>query len=194
MPLQGEDLKEFKEAMEGLEMLVVDEFSMVSRLVLQQMHERLREWRLAEGQVELASQPFGGIAVILAGDMGQLPPIAVSPSFSLLNTSNVHDAREQKLLNHGKRLLQKFTTVVRLRRIHRQPGVSPYKESLIRLRDAAMTEEDHELWRQHNLETEVGLDLPCPTTHHRLAGPSDHPRLQVGAACAMLARHLLALA
>ena len=150
-PPQGEDLKEFKEAMEGLEMLVVDEFSMVSRLVLQQMHERLREWRLAEGQIELASQPFGGIAVILAGDMGQLPPIAVSPSFSLLNTSNVHDAREQKLLNHGKRLLQKFTTVVRLRRIHRQPGVSPYKESLIRLRDAAMTKEDHELWRQHNL-------------------------------------------
>ena len=138
VPLQGEDLKEFKENMKGLEMLVIDEFSMVSRLVLAQVHERLREWRIAEGETELASQPFGGSAVILAGDMGQLPPIAVSPSFSLLNTNNVHGAREDKLVNHGKRLLEKFTTVVRLRRIHRQPGVSLYKESLVRLRDAAV--------------------------------------------------------
>ena len=45
----------------------------------------------------------------------------------------------------------RFDTVVRLRRIHRQPGASQYKESLIRLRDGTMTKEDHALWATHNL-------------------------------------------
>ena len=44
-----------------------------------------------------------------------------------------------------------MNTVVRLRRIHRQPGASVYKESLIRLRDGAMTKADVELWHLHDL-------------------------------------------
>ena len=59
--------------------------------------------------------------------------------------------REQKAANHGLRLFQQFKTVVRLRRIHRQPGASLYKESLIRTRDGAMTKGDHELWKEHDL-------------------------------------------
>ena len=151
MPLEEADLKEFKEDMAGLEMLIIDEMSMVSRVVLAQVHARLREWRLAEGERDLADKPFGGVSVILAGDLGQLPPVAVSPSLSLLNSSTMHGAREQKAANHGLRLFDQFTTVVRLRRIHRQPGVSPYKESLTRTRDGAMTKEDHQLWASHDL-------------------------------------------
>ena len=145
MPLEGDDLKEYVEDLKGLTLLIIDEISMVSRVVLSQIHMRLREWRLANEQNELAAQPFGGLAVILAGDFGQLPPVAISPSLSLLNT-NVHmNTREQKSSNQGRRLLEAFDTVVRLRRIHRQPGASQYKESLIRLRDAAMTKDDHAL-------------------------------------------------
>ena len=51
----------------------------------------------------------------------------------------------------GARLFKGFTQVLRLRRIHRQPGASLYKESLIRLRDAAHTKDDHALWQQHDL-------------------------------------------
>ena len=86
-PLEGDDLKDFVDDLEGLELLVVDEISMVSRVVLAQIHARLREWRLAGGLVDLASEVFGGIAVILAGDFGQLPPVAVSPSPSCIPTS-----------------------------------------------------------------------------------------------------------
>ena len=150
-PLTGDDLESFKADMENLELLIIDEISMVSRVVLQQIHARLREWRLSRGEREFANQPFGGIAVILAGDFGQLPPVAVQPSFSLLNTSVLRDVREQKAANHGLRLVQQFRTVVRLRRIHRQPGASLYKESLIRTRDGAMTKADYELWKEHDL-------------------------------------------
>ena len=38
---------------------------------------------------------FGGIAVILAGDFGQLPPVAISPPFSLLHPYAVRGARER---------------------------------------------------------------------------------------------------
>lgn len=52
----------------------------------------------------------------------------------------------QKDGNYGLRLFQTFDTVVRLRRTHRQPGASSYKESLIRTRDGAMTKEDPAEW------------------------------------------------
>ena len=149
--LEGDDLKEFVDDLGDLELLIIDEISMVSRVMLANIHARLREWRLAQGRYDKAEEYFGGIAVVLAGDFGQLPPIAISPSLSLLNVNVVRDAREQKAANHGLRLFQAFDTVVRLRRIHRQPGASTYKESLIRARDGAMTKEDYAEWKTHDL-------------------------------------------
>ena len=150
-PLEGDDLQAFVDDLEGVELLVIDEISMVSRVVLAQVHARLREWRLSCGRVDLAREVFGGIAVILAGDFGQLPPVAVSPSLSLLHPYIVREIREHKAANLGMRLLAGFDTVVRLRRVHRQAGASVFKESLIRTRDGAMTKEDHALWRSHDL-------------------------------------------
>ena len=150
-PLAGDDLSLFKEELAGLELLIIDEISMVSRVVLAQIHARLQEWRVACEDRQLAQQPFGGVAVVLAGDFGQLPPIGVSPSLSLVYDGTHSGIREHKAANQGLRLLQLFDTVVRLRRVHRQPGACRYKESLIRLRDGAMTKEDHALWATHNL-------------------------------------------
>ena len=53
-----------------MQVFIVDEVSMVSRVLLAQVHARLREWRLANGQHHLADEPFGGVAVILAGIWG----------------------------------------------------------------------------------------------------------------------------
>ena len=75
----------------------------------------------------------------------------VPASWSLLHAHTVHGFTEAKLANVGLRLFDGCTrTVVRLRRIHRQPGASVYKESLLRSRDGAMTKEDHELWITHD--------------------------------------------
>ena len=78
---------------------------------------------------------------------------------SLLCPHLVAAGCRHKTANLGQRLFASFQTVVRLRRIHRQPGASVYKESLIRLRDGAMTQDDHKLWRQHDLgSAECTLD------------------------------------
>ena len=158
-PLAGEDLKVFQEDLGALELLIIDEISMVSRVVLAQIHARLREWRVAWGDRKLAEEPFGSVAVILAGDFGQLPPIGMPPSVSLVYDGTHEEIREHKAANQGLRLLRLFDTVVRLRRVHRQPGACPYKESLIRLRDGAMTKEDHALWAKHNLNDVETCDL-----------------------------------
>ena len=53
----------------------------------------------------------------------------------------------------GRQTFQQFTSVIRLRRIHRILGADPFKESTMRLRDGAITVEDYELWKSHELES-----------------------------------------
>jgi hypothetical protein len=149
--LTGAALKEFAKDLQGLELLVIDEISMVSRVVLAQVSERLQEWRAYTDDAERSKLAFGGVGVILAGDFGQLAPIREPDWMSLLCPHGAAAGCRQHTANLGQRLFANFQTVVRLRHIHRVPGASVYKESLIRLRDGAMTKADHELWRQHDL-------------------------------------------
>ena len=141
MPLNGEDLKKLDADLQGLRLLVIDEISMVSRPMLADVDARLKEWR-AFNKHPAKKEAFGGVGVIVAGDFGQLPPTKAE-DLSLLCP---HELQGRAAL--GKRLFDRFTTVVRLRRIHRQAGASLYKESLIRLRDGAMTKEDWQQWRK----------------------------------------------
>ena len=143
-PLDGEDLEKLAKDLEGLRLLVIDEVSMVSRPMLADVDTRLKEWR-AFTKHPAKKEAFGGVGVILAGDFGQLPPTKAE-HLSLLCPHELQGSAAC-----GKRLFDRFKTVVRLRRIHRQAGASVYKESLIRLRDGAMTKEDWQLWQEHDL-------------------------------------------
>ena len=134
---------------------------MIEKLVLAHIHQRLQQWRLQvfhENHCRSKSAcicgarlPFGGIKIVLAGDFGQLPPVAVPPERTLLNSNPKTAGQDRQDVNLGLRLFQQIRVVFRLRRIHRQVGQSVYKESLLRLRDAAHTKEDVELWKTHDL-------------------------------------------
>ena len=89
--------------------------------------------------------------MILAGDFGQLPPVAVKDERTLLHAGSCSTGTDSKEVNLGSRLFRNINNVFRLRRIHRQAGASHYKESLLRLRDAAHTKEDVALWKSHDL-------------------------------------------
>ena len=58
--------------------------------MLAHIHARLREWRIAQMRYDKAEEYFGGIADILAGDFGQLPPIAI---LSPVSVADCNDSR-----------------------------------------------------------------------------------------------------
>ena len=67
--LRGKPLQRLKNLFAGVLVLIIDEISMVSRRTLEQISYRIGE---ATGNMEL---PFGGLTVIVAGDLFQLEPV-----------------------------------------------------------------------------------------------------------------------
>ena len=53
----------------------------------------------------------------------------------------------------GPQTFDTFLQVVCLRRVHRLTGHNFFKESTLRLRGAAISPEDHDLWKTHELES-----------------------------------------
>jgi hypothetical protein len=61
----------------SLDLLVIDEISMVRADLLDSIDERLRQFRRN-------NQPFGGVQLLLIGDMQQLPPVVKGDEWELL--------------------------------------------------------------------------------------------------------------
>ncbi|HEV7488169.1 MAG TPA: DEAD/DEAH box helicase [Thermoanaerobaculia bacterium] len=78
-PVMPQDVREVdeKEVVEALELLIIDEISMVRADVLDGVDAFLRINRKSE-------LPFGGVQVVLVGDLFQLPPVVTSRDEELI--------------------------------------------------------------------------------------------------------------
>lgn len=157
--LIGEKLDGLVELLRDVELLVLDEVSTIGAASFEIMSRRLEQvgkvlWRERCGtRAPPDLGGFGGIGVFLIGDFAQLPPVLSS---SLLSGSTLMESKKSGLRTlalAGRQTFEQFTTVIRLRRIHRILGADPFKESTMRLRDAAITVEDYELWKSHEIES-----------------------------------------
>jgi ATP-dependent exoDNAse (exonuclease V) alpha subunit len=161
--LESEALDRLVEKLRDTELLVIDEISMVGAGQFEMISRRLEQvakvlWQeQKKGRQPQAAVPesfggFGGIGVLLMGDFAQLPPIKAT---SLLRGSRLEEGLRSGLRHRaiqGRLQFEQFMKqVIQLRRIHRQKGADEYKESTMRLRDAAITAEDHALWQQHDI-------------------------------------------
>lgn len=70
-PLKEQTLSALRVKLESLQILVIDEVSMVYKRLLYYLHERLV-------QIKRCKKPFGGVTVLAVGDFFQLPPVKQS--------------------------------------------------------------------------------------------------------------------
>jgi hypothetical protein len=88
--------------------LIIDEFSMISKSFLQRLSTNISIGK--EGSDDRRNMTFGGISVVLCGDLHQFPPVTGSHLFRPINTT-----RDSDLCKSGHMVYQEFQTVVILK-------------------------------------------------------------------------------
>ena len=94
--------------------------------------------------------PFGGVAVVLLGDIMQLPPIGGGEGNFVFSKTKNPDFHIGQLLNN----LWEKLNVILLKTNHRQGEDKVYADFLNRVRLGGMTEEDKELLRGRTFQRE----------------------------------------
>ncbi|XP_066929609.1 uncharacterized protein [Clytia hemisphaerica] len=134
--LKGKALEILQEGMLGVEYLIIDEFSVVGQRMLGWIDSRCRQ---ATGKME---RLFGGISVILVGDIAQLPPVLDSTLYSSYPQNEIGVA--------GYVAYCCFRTVIKLKSNMRSAGQDEiqkkFREALKNLRNGVSTMEDWNLF------------------------------------------------
>ena len=117
-----------------LKLLIIDEISMVGANMLYRIHLRLSD----TFQTDPEKVPFGGINVMLVGDLLQLPPIRQSQVFQS------PEDKHCKGLERAKPLWNELTPMI-LKHNHRQGKDKSWADSLNRFREGIVSEEDVEV-------------------------------------------------
>ncbi len=139
-PMSIEKLEQSRIVMEDVQVVIIDELSMIGADRLYQISRRLQElFPLYH------DEPFGGRAVILLGDIMQLPPVRASFIFAA-----PRDPKNQGLWNSNHNLWNKFE-VITLKTNFRQGEGNPWIEMLNRIRTEEHDEQDLALLEERRI-------------------------------------------
>lgn len=128
IPLSDESLAKFRNLFSELKLIILDEMSMVSSDMLYKIHQRLTD-------ILQNSKPFGGVSIVLVGDLLQIKPIG---AFNIFAKPDNYD---WKMHFEADSLWAKFEPVI-LKKNLRQKDLFEWTETLGRIRWDKMTEED----------------------------------------------------
>jgi PIF1-like helicase len=141
-PQSGETQKKLSALWSTVYYLIIDEISMVSRDLLAKL-SRIISKAKAHGEIS-HDKPFGGVNVIIFGDLHQFPPVAGRNSAPLYWPINQAMDTEDEM--SGTVIYEQFQTVVKLRKQVRITDPR-WQELLHRARSGDCTEEDLKLLR-----------------------------------------------
>lgn len=149
LPLKDASLENYRSTFEELELIIMDEASMIPADRLYDVNRRLQE-------ILVSHDPFGGRAVMLVGDLMQLPPVMAQQIFLKPVNKKYHSlwASEDNLWN----IFKKVTLLVNFRQ-----GISRLTECFNRVRTGDASKEDKELLESRRLSNfpELKQDKAC---------------------------------
>jgi ATP-dependent DNA helicase PIF1 len=128
--LRGPALQRLQDKCADLKYVIIDELSMVGCRLINVVDRRLRQAFPHRGNVV-----FGGMSIIMFGDLGQLAPVADSRMFAPIIAS------ETSL--HGHAAYRQFATLYILTESVRQADDEAFLNILLRLRNGNNTEGDY---------------------------------------------------
>lgn len=167
--------KEKKNLIKTLDLLVIDEISMVRCDVLDAVDQELRKYRDR-------SKPFGGVQLLLIGDLQQLAPVAQEREWSLL--SPYYDT---PYFFGSKALRQIQYVTIELKHIYRQQDEA-FIDILGKIRNNRIDDSVlQSLNRRYvpNFQPPVDEDWIRLTTHNRMAQQYNEQMLQALSAKSM---------
>lgn len=132
-----------------LKLLIIDEISMVGTKILHWVHQRLV-------QITGRNEPFGGISVLVVGDLNQLPPVGDQKVF--LPFGNPNNNPIGKLLGPVSKLWEPFQ-YYELAQVMRQKDDVQFVNALNNLAIGQMTEDDIKVIKSRETsESDVPID------------------------------------
>src|SRR5687767_3053870 len=150
--------EEKRELFRDLELLIIDEVSMVRCDMLDATDAILRYFR------KMPQVPFGGVQVLYIGDLFQLPPVMPDMQWSLLR-----EYYSSPFFFDSKAVQQAPPVYIELKKIYRQ-SQQRFIDILNRIRNAQPTTEDLETLNARGFsQPEKGQKYITLTTHNRKA-------------------------
>ncbi|WEK36837.1 MAG: AAA family ATPase [Candidatus Pseudobacter hemicellulosilyticus] len=158
-----------RELMRELELLIIDEVSMLRADLLDEIDLVLRHVR------HKTSQPFGGVQVLFIGDLFQLPPVINNEEWELLRPHY-----RSPLFFDAQVLQQSPLLYLELQKIYRQHETG-FINLLNNVRNNQVTDQDLELLHKHyrpGYQQEEGDNYITLTTHNAKADAINQQQLE----------------
>jgi hypothetical protein len=155
--IKDEAKKKLQEFWREVRYLIIDEFSMISRSFLATLSRNIATG-LEGAPYAPHGHSFGGLNIILCGDLHQFPPVACAKLEALYHPVNLaKDSDDAKI---GRRIYEEFSTVVVLREQMRVTDHG-WRDFLVRLRYAKVERRDLTMLRSLLLQCSP-IDFSSP--------------------------------
>lgn len=139
-PLTFDKLNTLRSTLQNLQLLIIDEVSMIGSDMLLNIHKRLDEIKGHPGDSTL----FGNVSVLAVGDLYQLPPVM---------QSNIYDPVCDPVERLNSSLWKDHFNLHELDDIMRQKDDTDFADMLCRIRTGTHTAEDINMLRSREVDT-----------------------------------------